>query len=144
MYTRRALSSASAGESRTARRKNVMERIAAARQQRDDRLVPVSRMAREHIPQVANDTTHTASASEDLAHTELRNELREIIANDALHGANNADAPSEVDVALDVDVKKRSPWMIYAAAAITAVAALAFLYTPETGITILSANFANF
>lgn len=173
MYARKALSRSGSKYDRPKRRGNVIDRIAAAREQRAD--VIVSKTAKTEIadpkatPEITPEAPHETDVSstdwlndetgfpqtdlhtpetdvsgikeEDPLHTELRNELREIMATDAQESANDVSEPSATVLR---EPKTRSPWMIYAAAALVLAAAAVLLYAPNGDLTWLSASIQNF
>lgn len=116
MYTRKALRRAGSDHDRTKRRGNIVERIAAAREQRQD-----SAVSNDAIPGY---TFPDSPPEVDLPHMDLRNELREIISNDVWESANDAGEPSATMLAKP---RTWSPWMTYAAVVfVLAVAVVLF------------------
>ena len=148
MYARKALSRAGSNHDRPKRRGNIVERIAAAREQREE--IVISKSARtantelkikpEGTPDNAAETVlsssdwldgetgfpqmdlrnHEADLSDidfgsdeqDPSHTELRNELREIMAIDPADTANNAESPP---VAKAAARPSKLTWVFFAA-----------------------------
>lgn len=129
MYTRKALSRAGSGHDRPERRGNIVERIAAAREQRQE--IAVSNDA------IPGYTFPESSPDADLPDMDLRKELREIISRDALESANDTGEPT---VTMLAEPRTRSPWMIYAAAIFVLAAAAVLLYAPQGDLTWLSAR----
>ena len=129
MYTRKALSRAGSDHDRPKRRGNIVERIAAAREQRQESTVSNDPIPGYTFPETLPEV--------ELPHMDLRNELREIIANDGRESANDLSEPTAT---MPAEPRTRSPWMIYAAAIFVFVAAAVFFYGPSGDLTWLSAG----
>ncbi len=133
MYARQAPSRTSAGN-RTQRRGNIVERIAEARAQRGDIVVPTA----PKPPQPQEITPELPAEEEALPYVELRTELRDIIASDVQNSANETTEPNMTASTAALGSYKRAPWIICVAAALAVAAAVIWGYAPDSNTVWLS------